>query len=809
MDYETLERKWQKYWGKERIYSFDSSSKKPVYSIDTPPPTVSGKMHLGHAFSYSQQDFIARYKRMKGYNVFYPFGFDDNGLATERYVESVTKKRAVDMDRTEFNKLCLEKTKGFESDMKEAWSRIGISCDWNIIYQTISDHSIKTSQTSFVDIYEKERAYRKESPVMYCPECRTAIAQVELEDQELESFFSDLEFEAEGEKIHIATTRPELLPAIVAIFVNPEDKKNKRLVGKKAKVPLFDIIVPILEDHRVDPEKGTGIVMCCTFGDQTDIEWYKAHNLPLKNAIGPDGKMTEIAGKYKGMKIKEARKAITEDLEKEGYLKGKKAIKHFVNVHERCKTEIEFLSTRQWFIKYLDLKDEFIKRGAEINWFPEYMKTRYDNWIIGLQWDWCISRQRYFGVPFPVWYCKKCGKEKVAGKEELPVDPLERKPSTPCECGSKEFEAEKDVMDTWATSALTPQIALNWVKDKEFFKKMYPMDLRPQAHDIITFWAFNTIVKGLLHHNQVPWKNIMISGHAKDAKGRAMHKSLGNVVDPEEQIRKHSADIVRYWATSAKLGDDLPFQENDMVKGKKFVTKYYNAAKFVGKSLEGKKIGKYSYEELLPEDKWIISRLNEVKEKATESMDSYEFSKGFSPVREFFWNEFCDYYLEEVKHRTYKPEIHGKESKEKAQQTLYKVLYEVTRLFAPFLPFITEEVYQEIFKANEKKKSVHLTEWPEAREEEKSEYYSSLGREANKIIAGIRSYKTGNSLAMNAYLKEATVFIKGVGELRDKLEEASEIIRNTAKIGSFNVLEAEPPKKAEKIAEGVYLLIEL
>ncbi|MEM4397877.1 MAG: valine--tRNA ligase, partial [Candidatus Woesearchaeota archaeon] len=584
------EQKWQKYWQENNIYSFDANDEtRELFVIDTPPPTVSGKMHLGHAFSYSQQDFIARYQRMKGKNVFYPFGTDDNGLATERLIEKMKNVKAVKMKRSDFIKLCLDTLEEIRPDFVQDWKNIGMSCDFDLFYSTINDHCRKLSQKSFVDLYKKGREYRKESPTIWCPECQTAIAQVELEDKELDSTFNDIVFKIVDEKnnfvenLIIATTRPELLSSCVAVFVHPDDDRYKKYIGKKAKVPLFEHIVPIIADERVSMDKGTGCVMCCTFGDQTDIEWYKAYNLPLRVSITKDGRMTELSGKYKDMKIVDARKEIINDLKNSGLLINQKQIKHNVNVHERCGTPIEILNTKQWFIKYLDLKEDFKKAGLQLKWYPDFMKSRLINWIDGLQWDWCISRQRFFGVPFPVWYCSKCDYEVIADEKNLPVDPIETKcPLEKCpRCNSNDFVPEKDVLDTWATSSITPILAIELVKGTKNYEKLFPMDLRPQAHDIITFWLFNTLVKSQLHRNKNPWKNVMISGWALDPHGKKMSKSKGNVIAPQEMIEKYSADSLRFWAAGSKLGDDLPFQEKDLVTGKKMITKMWNASKFV------------------------------------------------------------------------------------------------------------------------------------------------------------------------------------------------------------------------------------
>ncbi len=763
-----VEPKWVERWEKEGTYKFNPKSKKPFYSIDTPPPTVSGKMHIGHAASYTQQDVIARFKRMRGYEVFYPFGTDDNGLATERLIEKIKGVKATKMRRDDFVKLCIDTLKEIRPSFVQDWKNIGMSCDFTLMYSTINDHCRRISQRSFIELYKAGREYQKEAPTIWCPNCQTAIAQVELEDKELDSEFVDVKFKLEdGNDLIISTTRPELFPACVAIFVNPNDKRYKSIVGKKAKVPLFDIWVPIMEDIHADPEKGTGAVMCCTFGDQTDIEWYKAHNLPLKMVITKDGHMNEKAGKYKGMAIKEARKEVIKDLEKEGLLVGKRKIKHVVNVHERCGTEIEIINSKQWFIKYLDLKDEFLRIGNEIEWHPEYMKVRYDNWIKGLRWDWCISRQRFFGVPFPLWYCKSCGAIKLAEIDELPVDPLFDKPKGKCEkCGGTEFIPEKDVLDTWATSSLTPQIAIELIDDEEVRKKLYPMDMRPNAHDIITFWLFNTVVKSYLHNNTKPWKVALISGHIQDEHGRKMSKSKGNVIAPQDMIEKYSADALRFFATNASLGEDMPFKEQELVRGTKFVVKLWNAARFIeNHTIDGDK-----FDDNIS-DKWIRNRLYDVVKKVTSYLERYEYSKAKRTVVNFFWNEFADYYIEMTKYRLYGDNLASKNS---AVKTLRDVFLDILKMSAIFVPFVTEEIYRNLYNSDE---SIHVQSWPEEKEAENK--ILSIGEELKEIISRVRQYKINNKMSLGAELDKVVI--------ESPLDLDEDVIKGTLRIKSLEL----------------------
>ncbi len=711
-NFKDAEGKWKDYWEKEKIYAFDLKSKNKIFSVDTPPPTVSGKMHIGHTFSYTQQDIIMRYKRMRGFNVFYPFGTDDNGLPTERLIESMKNVKGSRMERNEFIKLCLETLNEIRPEIVEDWKRLGISADYNLFYSTINSHCRKISQKSFIDLYKAGREYQKEDATIWCPKCETAIAQVEMEDRELESTFNNIIFKLEdGKDMIIATTRPELLSSCVAVFVHPDDVRYKHLAGRKAIVPLFDYGVPILTDSRADPSKGTGAVMCCTFGDWTDVEWYKSHNLPLRISFTKDGRMSELAEKYAGLSIKEARKNIIEDLKLNKLLVNQNYIKHNVNVHERCGVEIEILNSKQWFIRYLDLKDKFLDAGRKLNWHPSHMFNRYENWVKGLQWDWCISRQRFFGIPIPVWYCKKCSKVIVADEKQLPVDPLINKPLKKCECGSSEFIPEGDVLDTWATSSLTPQIAASLLP--ELYDKIYPMDLRPQAHDIITFWLFNTVVKSQLHNNKNPWKDVMISGWALDPHGKKMSKSRGNVIEPQKVFDKFGADALRFWAASSKLGEDLPFQEKELVAGSRTVMKLLNAANFIFLNLKNYKGETVQNLELI--DKWLLAKLDLLIGECTEAFENYEYSKVKSSVEKFFWHIFCDNYLEIVKDRLYNPDRRGKEARKSAEFVLYYAFLDLIKLLAPVMPFITEELYFRYYKNTLKKNSVHVLRWPEKR----------------------------------------------------------------------------------------------
>jgi valyl-tRNA synthetase len=743
------EPKWQKFWEENKVYSFDVDSTKKIFSIDTPPPTVSGKMHMGHAFGNSQQDFIARFRRMSGYNVLQPFGTDDNGLPTQLLIRKIKKVNPHAMGRKEFRKLCIDT---LHNELKprytQDWKGLGISCDFDIAYSTIDTHSQRISQKSFLDLYKAGRQYRTKAPAMYCPKCRTAISQVELEDVEMASSFNDIVFKIDDTDLIIATTRPELLPACVAIFYHPSDERYKHLLGKQAKVPLMNFTVPIMEDERADPEKGTGIVMCCTFGDQTDMEWQKAHQLPIKEAFGKNGKMTAIAGKYEGLSITDTRKAIIEDLKEAGLLVNQKPITHAVNVHERCGTPIEFVNSKQWFVKYLDLKDDMLKWGEEVKWHPAHMKNRYDNWVKGLAWDWCISRQISFGIPFPVWYCDDCDHVIVAREEDLPVDPMEDKaPFDECpKCSSRNITGEKDIINTWATSSLTPTIVKELLKDTPAYEALIknPMSLRPQGHDIISFWLFNTMVKSQLHFKMKPWDDCFINGWMLDPKGKKMSKSKGNIIEPQVMIDKYSSDALRFMAGGCKLGEDLAFPEKELLAGQRTIVKMYNAARFVFMQVEG--FDRQSTPELQVMDKWVLSKLNRLIKDATAAFEVHDYNKPRLDTDKLFWQVFCDAYLEIVKDRIYNEHrVHT----EAAQYGLYHALYTILKLFAPFVPHITEELYHKYYKEQKKHLSIHTAPWPAVNEELIDDNVERIGDFIIEVIRAARKFKSEQKVALN------------------------------------------------------------
>src|SRR3989344_4376171 len=733
-NFHELEKKWLEYWEKEKIYKFDPNSDKQIYSIDTPPPTVSGKMHIGHAFSYSQQDFIARYKRMSGFNVFYPFGTDDNGLPTEKLIQTLKNVKSTEMSRSDFIKLCSNTLKEITPDFISDWKNLAISCDYNLYYSTIDSNSRKISQKAFIELYKKGFIYKKEFPTIWDTVFQTPVAQAELEDKEKETLFTTLKFSAEDKDLPIATTRPELLGACVAVFVNPEDKRYKYLVGKQAKVPIFNQFVPIISDQSANMEKGSGVLMICSYGDKYDLDAIARHKLSPRIILNKNGTLN--IAPYIGLHTKKARTKILEDLKKENLILDQKKIVHVVNVYEKSGEEIEFLPTEQWFIKILDKKQDLIKQGKKVKWHPEYMYRRYENWIEGLEWDWNISRERHFGIPIPAWYCEKCKETIIAEEKELPVDPVQTKKI--CKKCKSTTTPELKVLDTWATSSLTPQIASSLVKNNI----KLPYSLRPQAHDIIRTWAFYTIVRSLYEKKQIPWKNITVSGFVT-LSGEKMSKSKGNVIAPQEVMSKFGSDALRFWASSSKLGEDLDYQEQDLVAGKRFINKIANATKFVFMNLEYQK----SMPSLNETDRLFLNQLNNMIKTSTESFDDYNYSKAKAETDNFFWKVLADNYLEIVKGRVYNGNI---EEKASAFYTLYHSLLTILKLMAPFTPFITEDIYQEFFKKTEKGKSIHIESWPTEFKVKTSKEDQTKWDKLIEIITKVRQAKSEAKKSMKA-----------------------------------------------------------
>ncbi len=745
------EPRWQRRWDEQGIYRFNRTPDRPVYSIDTPPPTVSGAIHIGHVFSYVQAEVVARFWRMRGMNVYYPFGFDDNGLPSERLVEKEKGVTAAQVGREKFVQMCLELTKSYEAEFRDFWRSLGISVDWDENYSTIEPSSQRISQRSFLDLYAKGRVYRKEAPTLWCPECHTAIAQAEVEDAEHDSVFYDVAFRIDGRDLVISTTRPELLPACVGMFAHPDDERYSGLIGRKATVPLFGYEVPIYADDKADPEKGTGLVMCCTFGDTTDIAWWQEHGLDTRIAFDGEGHMNELARGYEGLSIKEARGKIVADLEAAGLLKGRRPITHAVNVHERCGTEIEFSVASQWFIRVLDIKDRIIDAGSKVEWHPEFMEVRFRNWVENLKWDWCISRQRYYGVPFPLWICESCGEIVLANEEDLPVDPTVASPPVDAcpKCGGA-LEPERDIMDTWMTSSCTPFLNLKWRepgdRTGQFGKRgpdgtEYLMDLRPQAHDIIRTWAYYTIVKAVLNEDKVPWRTAMISGHVLHPDRAKISKSKGGGAhSPGDVIEQRSADGTRYWACSSRLGVDTMLADEAFEAGKRLVVKLWNASKFAIGRLED--FDPEAPGELSVIDRWLLARLESTVERATAGYEACEYHAAMEAAEAFFWHDLCDNYIEIAKKRLYGDEGYDGATRRGAQFALYQALLATLKIAAPVMPHITEEIHSLFFADREGAESIHTSAWPEPPTEWRDPEAEETGSIALSVIEAMRKVKS-------------------------------------------------------------------
>ncbi|WP_299335350.1 valine--tRNA ligase [Haloplanus sp.] len=791
-DPETVERQWQERWVEEDLYAYEGEGAvdpDTVFSIDSPPPTVSGSLHWGHVYGFTLQDFVARYNRMQGEDVFFPFGYDDNGIASERLAEDELDVQHQDYDRDVFQEMCRGVCAKYEADFTEKMQALGISIDWTETYQTIEPRVQRISQLSFIDLYEQGREYRQRAPAIWCPDCETAISQVEMEDSEQDSHFHDIEFGVAGsdETFTISTTRPELLPACVAVFVHPDDDQNGYLVGEEADIPLFGQTVPIIEDERVDMETGSGIVMCCTFGDQTDIEWYQAHDLPLRIAIDESGTMTDVAGEYENLSAEDARERIVDDLDDAGALLDRWPISHVVNVHERCDTEVEFLVTEQWYIKLLDKTEEYLDAGRSMNWFPEKMFTRYKNWIEGLQWDWAISRQRSSGIPFPVWYCDDCDTEIIADRHQLPVDPLSDDPPVDAcpECGCEMFVPENDVFDTWATSSLTPLINAGWEFDADVGEmaierpELYPMNVRPQGHDIISFWLFHTVVKCYEHTGEVPFDSVMINGMVLDENREKMSKSKGNVVAPDAVLEEFPVDAARYWAAGSAVGDDLPYKEKGLRAGERLMRKLWNASKLVDDLTPEKRLPRPDLREI---DRWLLAELDDQIETVSEHFERREFSKARDGLRSFFWHTFCDDYLEIAKQRL----RDGPDPS--AAYTLQVAHRRFCKLFAPILAHVTEELWRELYSEG----SVHTTDWPEPLGVEAD---LAAGERAMTVVGALRKFKSDNQLSMNADVDAVRVY----GDVSAFAED----IRRVMHVDELESVDEEPP--VESVVAGVDL----
>ncbi|MEM3108928.1 MAG: valine--tRNA ligase [Candidatus Bathyarchaeia archaeon] len=765
-DFKRYEDEWGKLWDRWKVNAFDRTDRaKPTYSIDTPPPYPSGEFHMGNALNWCYIDFVARYKRMRGFNVHFPQGWDCHGLPTEVRAEILHNVRKKDLPIEKFKELCIRLTEEYIENMKASMKRIGYSIDWSLEYRTMDPGYYRLTQLSFILLYRMGKLYRGEHPVNWCPRCETAIAEAEVEYITREGSLNYITFKtAGGGKLPIATTRPELLPACVAVAVHPDDDRYKDLRGEAVEVPLYGRRVPVIADSEVDPSFGTGVVMVCTFGDKTDVKWQKRHNLPVINVIGEDGRMTGNAGKYEGLTIEEARESILKALDEEGLIERRERLLQNIGTCWRCHTPIEILTRMQWFMKTLEMTGEVLEWAEKVEWIPEHAKRRLIDWATSLDWDWVISRQRIFATPIPVWYCKGCGEIIVAEEDWLPVDPRFERPKVErCpRCGSQEFEGEKDVMDTWMDSSITCAVHAGWPDDPEGFMRLFPADLQPNGLDIIRTWDYYLMVRHLALFGRAPYKRVLVNGMVRGADGRMMHKSYGNYVEAGEVLDRYGADALRQWAAAGgATGNDIPFKWSDLEYGRKFLTKLWNASRFILSNLRG-----YDGEPGKPEilDLWMLSKLERLIRRVTEAYESYQFNVALESLRGFTWHILCDQYLEAVKHRLYGES--PVESRKAAQYTLKRVLTAVLKMLAPICPYITETLYQ-MLKAEDDPVSIHLTGWPTPREELIDEEAEAEGDILIEAISTLRRAKAEERISLreqvpSAVVKSSEPFKRGV-----------------------------------------------
>ena len=749
---EGLEAKWAERWQADGTYRFDRNhTRAQVYSIDTPPPTVSGSLHVGHVFSFTHTDLIARFQRMRGKAVFYPMGWDDNGLPTERRVQNYygvkcdpslpydpgfqppekPGKQAIAISRPNFIELCNRLTAEDEKAFEDLWRYLGLSVDWSLTYATIDRRAQRISQTAFLRLLNRGIAYQLEAPTLWDIDFRTAVAQAELEDREQPGAYHRIRFARPGSTfVEIDTTRPELIPACVALVAHPDDARYQPLFGTEVVTPLFKVPVPVKAHPLADPEKGSGVAMICTFGDITDVTWWRELKLPVRAIIQPNGafrpltwgspgwESREVAAaqavydQLTNLSVTKARARIVELLKESGDLIGEpRPITHPVKFYEKGDRPLEIVTSRQWFVKTMDSREELLARGSELQWHPEFMRHRYDNWVNGLSGDWCVSRQRFFGVPFPVWYPIHAdgqidyARPIVPDESQLPMDPSSDTPpgfSQDQRNQPNGFTGDPDVMDTWATSSLTPQIAADWLGDPDLFARVFPMDLRPQAHDIIRTWLFTTVLRSELEHGSLPWSHTAISGFVTDPDRKKMSKSKGNVITPMQFLKEFGSDGVRYWAANVRPGGDGIFDVGEIKVGRRLAIKMLNAAKFALMQAEPR--GPITE----PLDRGMLSSLSTLVRESTEQFEAYDYSKVLEQSERFFWS-FCDDYLELVKGRRYGD--FTPEGAASANSAMLVALSTLLRLFAPFLPFVTDEVWS-WWQAG----SVHNAKWPTPQE---------------------------------------------------------------------------------------------
>ena len=807
------EKEWEKKWEDENIYKYIGDGSRPRYVIDTPPPYPTGAIHLGHVLNWVYIDMNARYRRQKGYDVLFPQGWDCHGLPTEVKVEETHGIKKNDVSRAQFRQYCIDLTTKNIASMKADMKAMGYSQDWTREFVTMNPEYMKRTQYSFLKMYEDGLIYQGKHPVNWCPRCQTAIAFAEVEYSDNTTFLNYVNFppavedsyeniassqesgkqaDPKEEGILIATTRPELMSACVAVVIHPEDERYTHLLGKYVEVPLSHQKVKIIADEEVDPEFGTGAVMICTFGDKTDVSWVQKYDLEVIDVIDDAGILTAAAGRYEGMDLQSCKKQTIDDLDSEGYLLKKEEVDQNVGQCWRCKTLVEILLKEQWFVAVRDLIKKTKVAADEMKWVPEHMKSRMINWADSMEWDWCISRQRIFATPIPVWYCKDCGKVIIPDVEDLPIDPTVDKPKHACECGCEEFIPEVDVLDTWMDSSISPLSIAGW--PDEDYVNHFPSNIRPQGHDIIRTWAFYTTLRCLALTGQKPFDDIVINGMVFGEDGNKMSKSRPEfVVGPEEVIEKYGADSLRTWAANSVPGSDVIFDWKDIKHGYRFLRKFWNAFRFISMQIFDEEV---SYEEIKdnlgPLDLWILSKLNNLNKKVDKAFEDYNFADTITSIERFFWHDFCDEYIEAVKYRLYTDV--SDESRKAAKYTLKTVVETSLKLMAPIAPFFTEEVYQ--YFSDE---SIHTTSWPEVYEELISEEMEIKGETTVELIDEVRRFKSASKIPLNAELAEVNVYTSD-NDLVEVFNKFGDDIEGTLKINDLEISQGKP-EVHEKIIE--------
>jgi valyl-tRNA synthetase len=755
-----IESKWQKKWEEMGVYRFDwnDTSRKP-FTIDTPPPYPSGDLHMGNVLNWTYFDIVARYKRMQGFSVLFPQGWDCHGLSIEVQAEKLHGMRKRDVPPDVFRKWCIEIVDKYIAIMKEGILRLGCSIDWKTEYRTMDPDYWRRTQLSFILLHKKGYMYQGTHPVNWCPRCETAIADAEVDYDRREGVLHYIRFpfEIKGHLL-IATSRPEFIPACVAVAVNPADERFNCFVGKKISLPLINRLVDIIPDEMVDSSFGTGVVMVCTFGDKEDVKTVIRHHLPTIALITENGRISEVGGKYAGLTIKQAREAITKDLGETGLLERTAPLQQEVGLCDRCKTHVEILERKQWFMRTRSLTEKVVETADCVVWYPDYMKTRLTDWAKSLDWDWVISRQRVFATPIPVWYCGQCGELVLAEESWVPIDPKIEGPHVKAcpKCGGKEFAGERDVFDTWMDSSITCAVHAGW-PDRGDWERLFPADVHPSGIDIIRTWAYYLMVRHLALFDSTPYKSCLINGMVLGSDGRKMSKSLKNYVAAPQVLDKYGSDATRQWAAAGgTTGSDIPFRWPDVEYGRRFLVKLWNVSGFAARLLADYDPNGKAEFTLEPLDRWILSKAATLAEKVTGAMERCEFNVAVEEVRNFAWHTFCDCYVEAVKDRLYRAETYGEAKKRGAQKALYETLCVVLQLLAPVIPHVTEEIYQAIYAEAKSCPSLQLTRWPEL-EGWADEQAEKLGDVIIALISAVRREKAEKHLPLNTPIKKLRV----------------------------------------------------